>query len=224
MLKIRLYISLTAVLGVLIVSLLSVANLPQAKPAQNHKIYECLEVTSSTEDLIKHLKEQDSLVDQFVLLEDQAKSGGKENEWQYPHLKTKLGAFEDKIIYIAMPKLPEAQDLSNREFFLKNQFLKALDGCSESDLVIFANLNTKIKPEKLYKAMVQLEQKPNDVLVIESKPVNHGMLAQLAYVTTYHHVKQELPVPLKKCDHPKQKLSDWQLFFFPTIPIKGSKQ
>lgn len=224
MLKIRFYISLIAVLIVLVFSLFSVTKPPQHIPAKKHKVYECIEITSSVEDLIKHLNEQNPIIDRFVLLENQEHLLEEETSSQCSHLKAKLKDFEDKIIYVVLPKLSSINYGMAKEFFLKNQYLKALDDCEENDLVIFTHLNTKIDLKELYKAIAMLEQRPNEVFLLHSKHTNASHTHQPTYITTYNNAKKELPATIEKQALSKQTHFNWKQFFFPITLNKASIQ
>ncbi len=210
MLNKRFFISFAAVAIVLVIALLSIRDTKPNKIIKQVAVYECMEITSSFEKIKSHLESHSQYVDKFVFLECGEDQEGNAKDLVYPDFKSELSAYADKIIYVLAPSLPKASQMSAKEFYYKNQYLKAFDECKKDDIIIFSNVNSHLTPDRLYQAIVALEQHPEEILLLKGK--NRELDMKL---TTYAHVKQALPATIEKSTKFKAEIFNWKSLFFP---------
>ncbi|MCH9632964.1 MAG: hypothetical protein S4CHLAM6_13110 [Chlamydiae bacterium] len=210
MLNRRFFISFCAVVSVLVIALMSISDKAESKPTKKVAIYECMEITSSLDELKDHLKGHCDLIDQFVILECMEDEKGNCKDLLYPTFKSELQDFSDKIIYIAAPSLAQTNQQAVKEFYYKNQYLKAFDECQNQDVIIFSQVNNILTPSDLHQALIKLERRPEEILLLKGNKE-----ASALKLATYEHVKQVLPATIEKSSKLNAQALDWKAFFYP---------
>lgn len=215
MIKKRFFAAFAAIFFVLIVTLISNSSNMKLKSVSRVKVYECLQLGSSIEELKAHLERHSAIVDKFVLLESGENALGDHQEMMYSVFKPHLAPYLDKIAYIAAPALPKEGNCESREAYLKNLFMHALEDCDENDVVLFTEVQKVITSAKLDEALLWLKNHPNELLLMKSKNFQTHKDAGDIKLATFGHVKEVMPAIIEKTEgtHMKAQVINWKSVF-----------
>lgn len=215
MLNRRFFLAFFSILTVLVVALLSIQQSSLAEVKHTAKIYECLEVGQNLDCLKKHIARQYDTIDQFVLLESLIDQEGKNRELLYDSHKNEFETFNDKISYVVTSSfLTCKQEIAN-EFYLKNQYLKAMDSCSDQDIIIFSTSELAVNRHDLQKGIVWLEKHPEEIIKLKARNLTDKSSSKKVKAATFAHVKEMLPAGIEKNTKLTGQKMRWKSIFFP---------
>lgn len=117
--------------------------------AARPKIYDCFTFFNELEILEIKLNELYDHVDYFVLVESTETFRGTPKPLYFAENKDRFSKFLDKIIYVPLTQHLETSNPWDREFYQRNQLLRGLTNCLDTDIVIIEDLDEIISAAKL---------------------------------------------------------------------------
>ncbi len=174
------YIAFIAILGVFVVTLVSLQSSSVSLVKKNAKIYDCVHLNGDISLLENHLAKLDHLVDVFVILE-QVSEPGKESVYQ--NNQSRLANYQAKIIYLSTHR----SDLDDTS--LKREYLKALEGCADHDVILFSSLSLPLEAKEVSKGALWLAQHPDQFIQLKKGGVNHRASTDTVKAATYFLLK-----------------------------------
>ncbi len=180
---------------------------------QNEKgrpmIYNCFLYEGDYEQLKSRLDIESKYIDRFVIVQATQNQEVLEKEKQ-----ALLKAYPEKIIYITTNTFKENSFDQGSDRFVKNQYLKGLEGCSNRDIVLFTDAEQIVNFKTLYGSMDQISKHPKEMFALENETV--GLPDSKVRATTYKMLKKNPSATLESCKDPKKKNAKKRRFFFQT--------
>ena len=87
------------------------------------------------------LKELDSIVDKFIIVEATKTHQGNDKPLFFDDNKNKFSKYKDKIVHIVVDDMPEGDDNWKRENHQRNAISNGLDKLNDTDLVIIGDVD-----------------------------------------------------------------------------------
>jgi len=115
-------------------------------------IYDCFTFFNELELLEIRLNELNPYVDKFLIVESTYTFAGRSKKLNFDN--SLFSDFVNKIIYIVVEDMPNNGNAWHNEFYQRNQIMRGLGTCEESDIIIISDLdeipNLKFSLERLY--------------------------------------------------------------------------
>lgn len=210
----RFFIAFIAIVGVLFVTFLTKRTHLESQKMNHVKVYECLEVGDDIASLKKHMQSHQEFVDYFVILED-LQNQTEANSLRYEKSKEQFKELSHKVIYLVTSSLSETNLKEVSDFYVKNQYLKALDNCLAEDVILFSDAKSLIQPQDLKKGVLWLQKHPNQVVKLRAKSTENKNENFEIRAAMYSHVKESLPAFIEKKSKLKAQKISWKSAFFP---------
>lgn len=114
-------------------------------------IYDCFTFFNELDLLEIRLNTLDKVVDKFVLVEATKTFTNKDKSLYFKENRERFKQFEDKIIYIVVDDFPPFDNAWTYEFHQRNNIVKGLTNCADTDTVLISDLDEIPNPETVRK-------------------------------------------------------------------------
>lgn len=114
-------------------------------------VYDCFQFFNELDILKIRLNVLSPVVDRFVISEATETFSGLKKPLYYEKNKELFAEFQDKIIHVVVDDTPKGADWGTheRDTFQKNAVTRGLKDCTDSDIIIFSDLDEIPNPDKI---------------------------------------------------------------------------
>ena len=115
-------------------------------------IFDCFTFFNELDLLELRLELLDSVVDRFIIVEANKTHSGLEKPYYFEENRTRFSAYENKIIYVKLDTLPQAEDSWILENLQRNHIAEAVKQYAKSgDTILLSDIDEIPRPELVAK-------------------------------------------------------------------------
>lgn len=189
------------------------------------KVYDCFLFFNEFEILELRLNELYDAVDKFVLVECKETFRGNPKPLYFKENQHLFKKFADKIIYVCVDKHIETSNPWEREAFQRNQIIKGLKGCKNTDIVLISDVDEILKRSAIQEIVKELTIGRKKIVCCE-QPMYRFYLNQRdptpwagTIATTFKRVRKKAPDSLRL--ERNTCISSHTTFHYPMIKNAG---
>lgn len=132
------------------------------------RLFDCFTFFDELDVLDLRLRELDSLVHKFVLVEGTLTFSGQRKELTFLKNRSRFEKFLHKIEYVVVDDMPaNARSAWDREYFSRQAIMRGLSDAEPNDFVLISDIDEIPKPKSLHQALLSADS-PNLFTVFES--------------------------------------------------------
>ncbi len=167
------------------------------------KVYDCVLFFNEPELLEIRLSELYKSVDKFVIVETIENFQGKFKPLYFEENRHLFKKFEDKIVHIALKERVQTNDPWERKAFQRNQIMRGLRGCKDSDIVMLSNTDEIVKAKKIKELIAPLVRGDAPAMCAKQRTYTYFLnrfegIERGSVVTTYAHLKSVTPHEIRR--------------------------
>lgn len=123
-------------------------------------VYDCFQFFNELDILKIRLNVLSPVVDRFVISEATETFSGLKKPLYYEEKKELFAEFQDKIIHVVVDDTPKGADWGTheRDTFQKNAVTRGLKDCTDSDIIIFSDLDEIPNPDKIREILQNFQE------------------------------------------------------------------
>lgn len=121
-------------------------------------VYDCIPFFNELDILKLRMHIMAPYVDKFVIEEAAVTFSGEPKPMTFAENRELFAEFEEKILYVAVDDSPVSGVTTHeRDYFQKNQLIRALKDCQPQDIIIFSDVDEIPNPEALKEVIAHFD-------------------------------------------------------------------
>lgn len=123
----------------------------------SRRLYDCALFNGEFDLLALRIRELDTLVHRFVVIESDTTFSGKPKAVKFSKDHSAIRAFADRIDFVLVDDMPDTGDAWQRETWQRNAALRGVIGAADDDLILMSDVDEIPRVECLQQALVDRE-------------------------------------------------------------------